>query len=82
VGLRTINERIYQLEARLAQVNHEPISEVPVVVQFDGIWPEPGKRSKTASTRIAARVANASWCWLPWACGPMGVANGASSIGR
>jgi hypothetical protein len=32
----------------------KPISEVPAVVQFDGIWPEPGKRSKRASTRIVA----------------------------
>src|SRR6266702_6708486 len=38
VGLRTINERINQLEARLAHVHREPISEVPAVVQFDGIW--------------------------------------------
>jgi putative transposase len=38
VGLRTINERINQLEARLAQVHHEPITEVPPVIQFDGIW--------------------------------------------
>jgi Transposase, Mutator family len=34
VGLRTIN----QLEVRLAQVHREPISDVPAVVQFDGIW--------------------------------------------
>ena len=38
MGLRTINERINQLEARLAHVHREPISEVPAVVQFDGIW--------------------------------------------
>jgi putative transposase len=38
VGLRTLNERINQLEAKLAQVHHEPIQEVPAVVQFDGIW--------------------------------------------
>jgi hypothetical protein len=38
VGLRTINERINQLEARLSQVHNDPISEVPAVVQFDGIW--------------------------------------------
>src|SRR5437667_10364941 len=38
VGLRTINERINQLEARLAHVHREPISEVPAVVQFDGNW--------------------------------------------
>src|SRR5436190_614069 len=38
VGLRTINERINQLEARLSHVHREPITEVPAVVQFDGIW--------------------------------------------
>jgi putative transposase len=38
VGLRTINERINQLEAQLAQVHRGPIKEVPAVVQFDGIW--------------------------------------------
>ena len=38
VGLRTINERINQLEARLAHVHREPITDVPAVVQFDGIW--------------------------------------------
>jgi transposase-like protein len=36
--LRTINERINQLEARLAQVHREPIEDVLAVVQFDGIW--------------------------------------------
>jgi hypothetical protein len=88
VGLRTINERINQLEARLAQVHHEPIQEVPAVVQFDGIWLEPGRPSRMVSTKIAksarvsAREANASWCWSPWACGPMAAANGASWIGR
>src|SRR5437667_3629916 len=72
VGLRTINERINQLEARLAQVHREPIEDVPAVVQFYGIWPEPRRPSRTVSTRIAAsasvtaRVANGSWCWLPW----------------
>ncbi len=38
MGLRTINERINQLEARLAHVHREPITDVPAVVQFDGIW--------------------------------------------
>jgi transposase-like protein len=38
VSLRTINERINQLEARLTQVHREPITDVPAVVQFDGIW--------------------------------------------
>ena len=38
MGVRTINERINQSETRLAQVHREPISDVPAVVQFDGIW--------------------------------------------
>jgi hypothetical protein len=38
VGLRTINERINRLESLLAQAHREPISGVPAVVQFDGIW--------------------------------------------
>jgi putative transposase len=38
VGLRTINERINQLESLLAQGRRDPISDVPAVVQFDGIW--------------------------------------------
>jgi transposase-like protein len=38
VGLRTITERINQLEAKLAQVHREPIGDVPAVVQLDGIW--------------------------------------------
>ena len=38
VGLRTINERINQIEPLLQQARSEPISDVPAVVQFDGIW--------------------------------------------
>lgn len=38
VGLRTINERINQIEPLLGQARREPISDVPAVVQFDGIW--------------------------------------------
>jgi putative transposase len=38
VGLRTINERINQLEALLQAAHREPISDVLAVVQFDGIW--------------------------------------------
>jgi putative transposase len=38
VGLRTINERINQLEALLSEAHRKPISDVPTVVQFDGIW--------------------------------------------
>jgi transposase-like protein len=36
--LRTVNERINQLEAELTHVHREPITDVPAVVQFDGIW--------------------------------------------
>src|SRR5258708_39049397 len=38
VGLRTLNERINQIEPLLQQAHREPITEVPTVVQFDGIW--------------------------------------------
>lgn len=38
VGLRTINERINQIEPLLEQARREPITDVPAVVQFDGIW--------------------------------------------
>src|SRR2546426_2531342 len=38
VGLRTINERINQIEPLLRQAHGEPMVDVPAVVQFDGIW--------------------------------------------
>ncbi len=38
VGLRTINERINQIEPLLRQARSELIVDVPAVVQFDGIW--------------------------------------------
>jgi len=38
VGLRTINERINQIEPLLGQARNAPITDVPTVVQFDGIW--------------------------------------------
>ena len=38
VGLRTINERINQIEPLVRQARREPISQVPAVVQFEGIW--------------------------------------------
>lgn len=38
VGLRTINERINQIEPLLQHAHTQPITEVPPVVQFDGIW--------------------------------------------
>ena len=38
VGLRTINERINQIEPLLKQAHRDSISNVPAVVHFDGIW--------------------------------------------
>lgn len=38
VGLRTLNERINQIEPLVEQSHWEPITDVPTVVQFDGIW--------------------------------------------
>ena len=38
VGLRTINERINQIEPLLKHAHQSPISDVPPVVQYDGIW--------------------------------------------
>jgi len=38
VGLRTINVRINQIEPLLLQAHREPITDVPSVVQLDGIW--------------------------------------------
>ena len=38
VGLRTINERINQIEPLRKLARREPITDVPAVVQFDGIW--------------------------------------------
>jgi len=38
VGLRTINERINQLEPLSRQAHSEAITQAPAVVQCDGIW--------------------------------------------
>lgn len=38
VGLRTINERINQIEPLIGQARRQAFTEVPPVVQFDGIW--------------------------------------------
>src|SRR5260370_41188864 len=37
VGLRTINERINQIEPLLRQAHSDPITDVPAVDTFDGI---------------------------------------------
>jgi hypothetical protein len=38
VGLRTINERINQLELLVHQFHNKPFEQVPEVIQLDGIW--------------------------------------------
>src|SRR5258708_19146717 len=38
VGLRTLNERINQITPLVAQAKLQPITDVPTVVQLDGIW--------------------------------------------
>src|SRR5260370_2056679 len=38
IGLRTLNERINQLAPSLAQAHQGRITQVPAVIQFDGIW--------------------------------------------
>lgn len=38
VGLRTINERINQIEPLVRQAQGELITDVPTVIQLDGIW--------------------------------------------
>lgn len=38
IGLRTLNERINQIAPMLEQAHQTPITQVPAVIQFDGIW--------------------------------------------
>ncbi|GAC1566256.1 MAG: hypothetical protein NVS2B2_38950 [Ktedonobacteraceae bacterium] len=38
VGLRTLNERINQIEPLVHQMREQPLATVPPVVQLDGIW--------------------------------------------
>ncbi len=38
VGLRTLNERINQIEPLVMSAHTEPIGAVPPVIQLDGIW--------------------------------------------
>ncbi len=65
VGLRTLNERINQIEPLLAQAHHEPITDVPTVVQLDGIWltiqsqgdkEKPDHRKRRRKKRTGKRV--------------------------
>src|SRR5437667_1253054 len=74
LGLRTINERINQIEPLLLQAHREPITDVPTVVQLDGIWltiqsqsekekPDRRKRRRKASKgqRVVVLVALGFW---------------------
>ncbi len=65
VGLRTLNERINQLEPLVFQARQEPIMDVPTVVQLDGIWltiqsqsekPKPDRRKRRRKERKGQRV--------------------------
>ena len=38
VGLRTLNERINQIEPLVQHMREQPIAQAPTVVQLDGIW--------------------------------------------
>lgn len=38
IGLRTINERINQIEPLVHQFHHTPFEQIPEVIQLDGIW--------------------------------------------
>jgi hypothetical protein len=38
IGLRTLNERVNQLAPLLSQAHQGRITQVPAVIQFDGIW--------------------------------------------
>ena len=65
VGLRTLNERINQIEPLVLQARQEPITEVPTVVQLDGIWltiqnqsdkEKPDRRKRRRKERKGQRV--------------------------
>jgi hypothetical protein len=47
VGLRTLNERIHQIEPLLEQAHSAKVTDVSAVVQFDGIWLREQTQTKT-----------------------------------
>ncbi|MFL5665101.1 MAG: transposase [Ktedonobacteraceae bacterium] len=74
VGLRTLNERINQITPLVAQAQREPITDVPTVVQLDGIWltiqsqtqkekPDRGlrRRQERKGQRVVVLVALGFW---------------------
>jgi putative transposase len=65
VGLRTINERINQIEPLAQQFHTQPLEDAPDVIQFDGIWVtieekketiKPDKRGRARHERKGKRV--------------------------
>ncbi len=65
VGLRTLNERINHIEPLVLQARQEAITEVPTVVQLDGIWltiqsqseqEKPDRRKRRRKARKGQRV--------------------------
>ena len=77
VGLRTINERINQIEPLLRQAHRGSISDVAPVVQFDGIWlrvqipTETEKRDKRGRKRQGRKGKKAVLLVATSASGPM-----------
>jgi Transposase, Mutator family len=57
VGLRTINERINQIEPLAQNYHEQPIEDVPDVIQCDGIWLtlQEGNQTVQYDTRHRAR---------------------------
>ena len=55
VGLRTINERINQIEPLIEQGRQERITDVPTVVQFVGIWLREQIQSETIKVDTRGR---------------------------
>ena len=65
VGLRTLNERINQIEPLVRQMREQPITPVPAVVQLDGIWvtiqkqgekSKPDKRKRSRKQRTGQKM--------------------------
>ena len=69
VGLRTINERINHREPLLQQARSEPITDVPAVVQPDGMRAaradpdEHHQAGQTPSANAKSARGKRSWCW-------------------
>ena len=51
VGLRTINERINQIEPLAQNYHEQPINDGPDVIQCDGIWLTLQEGTQTVESR-------------------------------